>query len=90
VSPWPGESPGAGTSQPDLVPFSGYCLVRHAEIMQLRGAWPDAVDAARRACERLLPRAQPAVGAAVHQEAELHRLCGEFAQAGEGYRQASR
>ena len=56
----------------------------------MHGAWPDAAGAARRACERLLPRAQPAVGRAFYQEAELHRLCGEFAQAEEGYRQASR
>ena len=77
-------------AQPDLVPFSGHCLVHRAEIMQLHGAWPDAVDAARQACERLLPRAQPAIGGAIYQRAELHRLCGEFAQAEEAYRQASR
>jgi DNA-binding CsgD family transcriptional regulator len=77
-------------SQPDLVPFSGNCLVHRAEIMQLHGAWPDALDAAQRACERLLRRAQPAVGAAFYQQGELHRLCGEFAQADEAYEQASR
>ena len=77
-------------AQPDLVPFSGHCLIHRAEIMQLRGAWPDAADAAKRACDRLLPRAQPAVGAAFYQQAELHRLRGEFAQAEEDYRQASR
>jgi DNA-binding CsgD family transcriptional regulator len=77
-------------SQPDLVPFSGHCLVHRAEIMQVHGAWADALDAARGACERLLRRAQPAVGAAFYQQAELHRLCGEFAQAEEAYRQASR
>jgi ATP/maltotriose-dependent transcriptional regulator MalT len=77
-------------SQPDLVPFSGHCLVHRAEIMQLHGAWADALDAAQGACERLLLRPQPAVGAAFYQQAELHRLCGEFAQAEEAYRQASR
>jgi DNA-binding CsgD family transcriptional regulator len=77
-------------SQPDLVPFSGSCLVHRAEIMQLHGAWPDAVDAARRARERLMRRGQPAVGAAFYQQGELHRLRGEFAQAEEAYQQASR
>jgi DNA-binding NarL/FixJ family response regulator len=77
-------------AQPDLVPFSGHCLVHRAEIMQLRGAWPDAADAAREACERLLQRRQPAVGAAFYQQAEVHRLRGEFAQAEESYREASR
>jgi ATP/maltotriose-dependent transcriptional regulator MalT len=77
-------------SQPDLVPFSGHCLVHRAEIMQVHGGWADALDAARGACERLLRRAHPAVGAAFYQQAELHRLCGALAQAEEAYRQASR
>lgn len=78
-------------SQPDLVPFRGECLVYRAEIMRLRGAWPDALDEARRAGERLsrLPGPRP-VGAAFYQQAELHRLRGEFVQAEEAYRQASR
>jgi DNA-binding CsgD family transcriptional regulator len=77
-------------TQPDLVPFSGNCLVHRAAIMQLRGAWPDAVDAAERACERLLRRPQPGAGAAFYLQGELHRLYGEFAQAEEAYHQASR
>ena len=77
-------------TQPDLVPFSGNCLVHRAEIMQLHGAWPDALDAARQASERFLQRGQPAAGAAFYQQAEVHRLRGEFAQAEAAYLEASR
>lgn len=77
-------------SQPDLVPFSGHCLVHRAEIMELHGAWADALDAAQRACERLLRRPQPAVGAAFYRQGELHRLGGALAQAEDAYHQASR
>jgi DNA-binding CsgD family transcriptional regulator len=77
--------------QPDLIPYRGQCLLHRAEIMQLHGAWEDAMDEVRRASERLGARpSQAAAGAAFYQQAELHRLCGEFAQAEEAYRQASR
>ena len=77
-------------TQPDLVPFRGHCLVHRAEIMQLHGAWPDAVEAAEGACDRLIRRAEPAVGSAFYRLRELHRLFGELGQAEEAFHRASR
>jgi DNA-binding CsgD family transcriptional regulator len=77
-------------SQPGAVPYRGHCLVRRAEVMQLRGAWPDAIDETVRACDFLLtPPPQRAVGAAFYQRGELHRLRGELAEAEEAYRRAN-
>jgi DNA-binding CsgD family transcriptional regulator len=75
--------------QPGLI-FTGRCLVHRAEIMQLHGAWPDAIEEARRASERLSQWSdQQAAAAAFYQEAEVHRLRGEYAEAEQAYRSAS-
>jgi DNA-binding CsgD family transcriptional regulator len=76
--------------QPGLVAFTGRCLVHRAEIMQLRGAWRDALEEARRAGRRFAETMNPAAGLALYRQGELHRLQGEFPAAERAYREASR
>jgi DNA-binding CsgD family transcriptional regulator len=77
-------------SQPDMVPYRGHCLVRRAELLQLHGAWADALERARQACDLLShPAPKAAVGAAFYQVGEIQRLRGSFRASEEAYRQAS-
>ncbi len=76
-------------SQPDLVRYRGECLIYRAEIKQAEGAWPEALDDARRACALLSsPAGQPMLGAALYRIGEIQRLRGELSDAEEMFRQA--
>jgi len=77
-------------AQPQMVAFTGTCLVHRAEIMQLSGAWRDAIEEAQRACERYARgNEQQPPAAAFYLQAEVHRLRGEFSAADGAYREAS-
>lgn len=75
--------------QPEMVAFTGRCLVHRAEVMQLGGAWPDALEEARRAGERFTDTNNPAAALASYRQGELLRLQGEFAAAEAAYKAAS-
>jgi DNA-binding NarL/FixJ family response regulator len=76
--------------QPEMVAFTGRCLVHRAEVLQLDGSWSEALEEARRAGERFIETGNPAAGLARYRQAELLRLQGEFAPAEDAYREASR
>ena len=77
--------------QPDVLAFTGRCLVHRAEILQLNGEWPFALEEAQKARQRFIDtRNEGRVGLALYREAELQRLLGEFEDAENAYREASR
>lgn len=77
-------------AEPDTLAFTGSCMVHRAEVLQVAGAWGDAIEEARRAgehCLRIVDRGT--AGAAFYQQGELHRLRGDFPEAETAYRSAS-
>ena len=76
--------------QPDLLAFTGRCLVHRAQLMQLHGDWPEALAETDRA-DRRFERATnpPAAAKSAYLQGEVYRLRGDFAAAEEAYRRAS-
>ena len=77
--------------QPDLVPFTGTCLIHRAEILQIRGAWDEALVEAERGRQRFAQRGdRRAAGEASYRCGEILRVRGDLARAEEAFRDASR
>jgi DNA-binding CsgD family transcriptional regulator len=76
-------------AQSEMVAFTAKCLAYRAELLLLRGAWPEALAEARRACERAAQAAARAAGPALYLQAEIHRLRGDFVEAEQAYREVS-
>jgi len=78
-------------TQPQLRTFAGPCLLHRAELMELGGSWSESIEIARRAAERTLISNDPMTAAsAVYQQAEIHRLRGETAEAEAAYVECSK
>jgi len=76
-------------AQPDLVQFRGHCMVHRAQIMQIEGAWLDALEELRQAAERFTGAGHPAAGDALYEQAEVHRWRGDTDDAEQAYRRAA-
>lgn len=77
-------------AQPDFTGvYRGLCRIHRATLLQLGGAWPDAVREARLACTQLTAGyGEGAAGGAFYELAELHRLRGEYDDSDRAYRDA--
>ena len=75
--------------QPEMIAFTGRCLVHRAEIKQLEGAWDEALTEAEQAGGRA-GMSGSGIALAAYRRGDLLRLRGDFAAAEEAYREASR
>jgi DNA-binding CsgD family transcriptional regulator len=76
-------------SQPDLV-FTPQCLIHRARVRLLEGSWRDALEETRRVMESSSGSVAPGTLAnAAYEQAEIHRLRGEFEPAEAAYARAS-
>lgn len=77
--------------QPEMVAFTGRCLLHRAELMQLHGEWDESLGEAARAIERSERAGNTGSAAeAAYRRGEVYRLRGGFDEAEAAYREASR
>jgi class 3 adenylate cyclase len=68
--------------------FPGSCRVHRAQIMRLRGDWPEAEEQALAACQELRDFDRHVTAAGFYEVAEIRRRRGDFSAAAEMYSQA--
>jgi class 3 adenylate cyclase len=73
----------------DVTGFPGVCRVHRAEILRLRGEWPQAEQQALQACNELGDYNRWVTASGFYEIGEIRRRRGEFAAAEEAYRRAN-
>jgi class 3 adenylate cyclase len=68
--------------------FPGVCRVNRAEVMRLRGSWPEAEEEIRKAVAELNEFAPSVAASAFYELGELQLRMGDLAAAEESFRQA--
>jgi class 3 adenylate cyclase len=72
----------------DVSGFPGACRIHRAEIMRLRGDWPEAEQQAIAACEEIYDFNQNITAGGYYEIGEIRRRRGDFASAMEAYAKA--
>ena len=73
---------------PAAAVFSGICRVHRSQLLQIRGAWPQAEREAERVCADLAGIHLASAAEGYYQIGELRRLRGDLAGAADAYEQA--
>jgi len=73
----------------ELVLYRGHCFVHSASVLGVLGRWPEALTAARNACEHLAGPIPAVLGSAACLEGDLLRLLGEHDAAEASYVRAN-
>ena len=75
--------------QEDMNGFPGACRIHRAEIMRLRGDWPEAEKTALAACEEVHDFDRLVTAGGYYEIGEIRRRRGDFAVAEEAFRTAN-